>query len=165
MRKAEHEVRAQAEKVILHSASTPSTDLMNSFELAAKIFNGGDWPPATRKVLVVFSDMVEQSHHYDFTAIDLTEARIAQIIADERAGGRLPDLHGVKVWVAGAALAPSAGARLTQNLSDPAFLAALFPRLRRRDRREPAMPRGLINFRAALRVAGASCRHNKNQFI
>ncbi len=108
-RRAEQEVRAQAQKVILHSNYASSTDLMNSFELAAKIFNGEEWHSSAHKDLIVFSDMVEQSHHYDFTGIDLSEERIAQIIADERAGGRLPNLHGVKVWVAGAALKPSAG--------------------------------------------------------
>lgn len=108
-RRAERELLAQAEKVILHSKAAPRTDLMNSFEVAAKIFNGEQCRVCSQKDLIIFSDMVEQSHHYDFTGINLSDARIAAIIADERAGGRLPQLSGVKVWIAGAALKPSAG--------------------------------------------------------
>ena len=132
-RRAEQDVRAQAEKVIMHSTSAPSTDLMNSFELAAKIFNGEEWRTCRHKELVVFSDMVEQSHHYDFTGINLSEERIAQIIAGARGRPAAP-----AEW--GESLGGRRGAetfrraRPAQNLPDPGFLAALFPRLRRRHR-------------------------------
>lgn len=104
LKKAEQQLRTQGDKLILHSSSTPSTDLMNAFQLADKMFNGDDWHTMSHKVLVVFSDMVEQSHHYDFTGENLTAERIQQIIDTERAGGRLPNLKGVKVWIAGATL-------------------------------------------------------------
>jgi len=109
LHKVEAQVRTEGEKLILHSNSTPSTDLMNAFQLADKIFNGEDWRASQNKRLVVFSDMVEQSHHYDFTVENLDDAHIQQIIAQERANGRLPNLHGVKVWVAGATLEPTNG--------------------------------------------------------
>jgi lysophospholipase L1-like esterase len=57
-------------------------------------------------VLVIFSDRVEESEHYNFTRENLTEARIKKIISQNRSRGLLPDLAGVKVYVVGA----SAGA-------------------------------------------------------
>jgi hypothetical protein len=53
--------------------------------------------------------MVEQSGHYNFASERLDEKRIKGIIRTERLAGRLPDLHGVRVWVAGATATPQHG--------------------------------------------------------
>jgi hypothetical protein len=103
IKKKIEEAKKIAEDVLLRGPSTPRyTDLMNSFQLAAKIFNGEECKNFTYKYLVVFSDMFEQTPRYDFFDEKLTPARIKEIINKERREGRLPNLAGVKVWVAGA---------------------------------------------------------------
>ena len=102
MEKAVATVAEQAKKVIHDTKAAPRTDLMNAFELAAKVFNGEQAGGAANKALVVFSDMVEQSRRYDFTGVPLDKKQANALIEKERAAGRLPKLEGAKVWVAGA---------------------------------------------------------------
>jgi len=107
-----HAARKNAEqqfRKLLALPPAPKTDLMNAFQLAEQIFNGRKYKGAKHKVLVVFSDMLEQSDSYDFTAELLTDKRIDEIIASERKAGRLPDLRGVDVWCAGATSSPVPG--------------------------------------------------------
>jgi len=100
-----HAARRNAEqqfRTLLALPPAPKTDLMNAFQLADQIFNGRKYKSAKYKVLVVFSDMIEQSDSYDFTAERLTDKKIEEIITSERKAGRLPNLRGVDVWCAGA---------------------------------------------------------------
>lgn len=79
-----------------------STDIMGSLTVAQNLF-------AThlrdRSVLVVLSDMLEDSERYNFTRENLSDKRIEEIIAAEQKAGRLPRLQGVKVYV----VAPGTG--------------------------------------------------------
>ena len=84
----------------------PATDLLNAFHDAANVFNGAAYRSATDKRLIIFSDMTQQAGADDFLREDLTERRINQIIAAQRAARQFPDLKGVKVWVAGATADP-----------------------------------------------------------
>ena len=102
-------VCAKARHLVLNSRPSPRTDLMNAFQLADKVFNGSRCGKARDKILVVFSDMIEQSPSYDFTGERLTERRAEDIIQQERSAGRLPRLQGVKVWVAGATASAGEG--------------------------------------------------------
>lgn len=55
--------------------------------------------PPERRVVILLSDMVEQSEVADFTA--LTEHRVDEMVAALKARSRLPDLQGARVFVAG----------------------------------------------------------------
>jgi hypothetical protein len=55
-----------------------------------------------KAVLVILSDMIEESSEYNFMKDTLTDKRISDIIGKERAGKRLPELPGATVYVAGA---------------------------------------------------------------
>jgi|YNPNPStandDraft_1061719.scaffolds.fasta_scaffold40250_2 hypothetical protein len=109
LQKITEQMLVEAKKLILETPPAPMTDLMNSFQLASKIFNGERCKGAGGKALVVFSDMIEQSRNYDFQKLRLTEERTQQIIETERRDGRLPNLSGVKVWVSGATAAKKGG--------------------------------------------------------
>lgn len=126
MKKACSSLCANAHNIILKSPPASRTDLMNSFELADKILNGGNNRGSKSKILVVFSDMVEQSPHYDFASVRLDQKRIKAIIEAERASGRLPDLHGVRVWVAGATATPHHGLDSSKINSIQNFWVAYF---------------------------------------
>lgn len=99
--------RQEADAPVRRPSLRPHTDLMNAFQLAEKVFNGESVRGASEKILVIFSDMIEQTRRHDFSSENLTEARISQILDIERKAGRLPELRGVKVWVAGATAAGS----------------------------------------------------------
>lgn len=109
LQQATAEAEKVARKLILETAPAAATDLMNAFQLADKMFNGEQWRAARTKVLVVFSDMVEQSQRYNFSALKLDASEVQHIIEAERTAGRLPNLNGVKTWVAGATANPSQG--------------------------------------------------------
>jgi len=76
------------------------TKILDSLELAQRVFTTYQ---RNRQVLVIFSDMVEESEHYNFRHERLTPARIQQIIRQQKARGSLSGLGGVQVYVAGAA--------------------------------------------------------------
>jgi hypothetical protein len=91
-------------KNFLFRVSTKKTDIMSSLHIAERIFKtyNGD-----KSILVIMSDMVEESDVYNFKKEKLIQRRIQEIINNEKTKNRLPDLHNVKVYVV-AAGAPSA---------------------------------------------------------
>lgn len=109
IKRATDQVCEQAKHLVLDSCPSSKTDLMNAFQLADKVFNGSRCGKSRSKILVVFSDMIEQSPRYDFSGERLTERRAEDIIQQERNAGRLPQLQGVKVWVAGATASARGG--------------------------------------------------------
>lgn len=81
------------------AVGTPRTDIMSSLIVAQNVFKS---QKRDNNVLVIMSDMVEDSVNYSFPKEKLTDDRIAEIINNEKANGRLPDLSGVKVYVVAA---------------------------------------------------------------
>jgi hypothetical protein len=77
----------------------PDTEILASLQIAERVFRSFSQP---RKILVVFSDMIEDSRYYNFNTENLTDTRINNIIRTEKENNRLPDLKDVKVYVAGA---------------------------------------------------------------
>lgn len=75
------------------------TDIMSSLLVADKVFRNYN---KDRNILIICSDMIEESSRYNFERETLTEKRIGQIIAKERSGGRLPNFQNVKVYVVAA---------------------------------------------------------------
>ena len=100
-----NDVKADAKRLIDTATGTPNTDLLGAMQLVEKVFSNDAYRQETVRVLIIFSDMVQQMPDYDFSTEKLTAERIEEIIAAERAGERLPDLKGVHVWVIGAARA------------------------------------------------------------
>lgn len=82
----------------LGGPKSKKTDIINSLHLAEKIFRG----EKRRPVLVLLSDMLEDSGRYDFERSKVTDSFIRQLIEDKRKSKQLPDLLGAKIYVAGA---------------------------------------------------------------
>jgi hypothetical protein len=78
------------------------TDIMGSLTIAQNLFAAYR---RNRSVLVVLSDMLEDSERYNFTRKSPDEKETEKIIAAEDKAGRLPRLDRVKVYV----VAPSSG--------------------------------------------------------
>jgi len=75
------------------------TDILSSLHLAEKIIKSYK---RDKPVLVLLSDMIEDSTEYNFEKENLTDRRIEEIINKERKRNRIPDLKGVKVYVVAA---------------------------------------------------------------
>ncbi len=75
------------------------TDILSSLYIAEKVFKTYK---NEKKILMIFSDMIVESSDYDFTEETLSEKRIEEIISKEKGKKRIPDLAGVKVYIAGA---------------------------------------------------------------
>jgi hypothetical protein len=74
--------------------------ILDSLDVAQNVFDS--FPTAKARYLVIFSDMIENSDRYRFTNENLTADRVQTFIAAEDEAGRLPDLSGVQIYVAGA---------------------------------------------------------------
>ncbi|MBK6915003.1 MAG: hypothetical protein IPH11_15580 [Ignavibacteriales bacterium] len=75
------------------------TEIIGSLQVAERVFKSFKQP---RKILVVFSDMIEDSKDYNFEREILNSNRIRKIIDLEKQKHSLPDFNQVKVFVAGA---------------------------------------------------------------
>jgi hypothetical protein len=87
-------------------AEASASDIMGAIDRSGKYFSPDAKSP---QLLVLFSDMIEQTAAYDFTTENLTATRTKQIIESEKEENRLPNLHGVKVWISGFAAADQGG--------------------------------------------------------
>jgi hypothetical protein len=92
------QIWARAEGLLAGAASR-QTRILDAMLLADRVFHTYK---RQKKVLVVFSDMIEESDRYNFTRDKLDEPTVRRIIDHERQAERLPDLAGVRVYVVGA---------------------------------------------------------------
>lgn len=75
------------------------TKILDAVRLADRVFHTYKRP---RNVLVVFSDMIEESEKANFERQPPDQSATASLLDAERSGNRLPDLKGVKIYVVGA---------------------------------------------------------------
>lgn len=73
-----------------------NTDIMSSISLASKIFNSFK---RDKSVLIILSDMIEDSGPYNFDKIKLSKNNIGSIIEKAKSDNKIPDLTNVKIYV------------------------------------------------------------------
>lgn len=113
---------AQAE-LVLRQAAQPGTDIFSGITLAARLarrFGGSG-----RITLVLFSDMLE-THTFNFYTADLSSNGLQSMIRSLRSSGRIPDLHGVNVYVTGAGIDPSGKLPAERNFAIERFWIRYF---------------------------------------
>ncbi len=86
-------------KDFLFAGNARKTDIMSSLHVAERIFKNYAHDKA---ILVIFSDMIEDSDVYNFENENLTQKRIEEIIKKEGIRHGMPELSGVKVYVVSA---------------------------------------------------------------
>lgn len=88
-----------AEKILLkEDRKIMNTDIFSALHVSERVFKTFH---DRKAILIIMSDMLEQSREYDFTMDPLSENRIIEIIRKQKGRG-LPDLKGVTVYVTGA---------------------------------------------------------------
>ncbi|MBF0554751.1 MAG: hypothetical protein HQK96_09400 [Nitrospirae bacterium] len=104
--KADNEIEKEKEKLredlkkFIFKERAKMTAIMSSLQVADRVSKSYK---SDKTVLVIFSDMIEESSNYNFTKANLDNASIRKIIEKEAAAFRLPDLKGIKVYIASAA--------------------------------------------------------------
>ena len=104
--KAEKDMRVRLEEIekmmhaLLDSEEQLSkrTAILGSLQVAERVFKT---EKKNKAVLIIVSDMIEDSSEYNFEREKLSNRRITEIIALERNKRRLPDLNGVEGYVVG----------------------------------------------------------------
>ena len=125
---------------------TSRSPLLDTVQLGAMVLAGIEG----RRVMVILSDMVEDSSDVNFTRTQPTRALGERVASEHREAGRLPDLRGVFVYVASGGGTGSSG-RAASGLRQfwAAYLGAAgadFPQ-------PPFMP-ALVNFERPTSTPG-----------
>jgi hypothetical protein len=109
---AKEKIRRETDKLLSRDRGTLRTEILDSLNIADTIFHE---EKERQKILVILSDMIEDSKEYNFDKSKITDEYINHIIRDRQKNKLLPDFTGVKVYVAGASAADSNKFRAIQT--------------------------------------------------
>jgi hypothetical protein len=91
-------IRREVGRLLSQENGTPRTEILNSLNIAETIFH----KEKRQKILVLLSDMIQDSREYDFSSTKITNDYINKVIKYRLTKNLIPDLAGVKIYVAGA---------------------------------------------------------------
>jgi len=91
-------IRQEVENLLSRKKGTPRTEILNSLNIAETIFHD----EKREKILVILSDMIQDSREYNFSKTTITDEYINRVIRYRQTQNLLPNLTGVKIYVAGA---------------------------------------------------------------
>jgi hypothetical protein len=97
-------IRKEVNRLLSRRQGTPLTEILNSLNIADSIFHD---ETKRKKILVVLSDMIQDSKEYKFEKDKISEPYIDMVIRDRQKNNLIPKLTGVKVYVAGASASDS----------------------------------------------------------
>ncbi len=103
MAKTKKDIQTEVEKLLSRRRGTPHTEIINSLNIADKIFHN----EKRQKILIILSDMIQDSKEYNFERVKVTNQYTSQIIRKRQEQNLIPKLDSVKVYVAGASAADS----------------------------------------------------------
>jgi hypothetical protein len=118
--KTKKNIKASVEKLLSARRGTPRTEIINSLNIADKIFHN---EKERQKILIVLSDMIQDSREYNFDRVKITNAYTNKIIKARKKQNLLPDLKTVKVYVAGASASDSKKFRSIEKFWNRYFIA------------------------------------------
>ena len=104
-------IRREANKLLSQKEGTLLTEILDSLNIADIIFHDGK---ERQKVLVLLSDMIQDSKEYKFDKDKITDEYINNVIRSRQKSKLVPNLANVKVYVAGASAADSEKFRAIQ---------------------------------------------------
>jgi len=105
-------IRREVNKLLSHKQGTPLTEILDSLNIADTIFHD---EKERQKILVILSDMIQDSKEYKFDKDKITDEYINNVIRYRQKNNLVPTLTGVKVYVAGASAADSDKFRAIQT--------------------------------------------------
>jgi hypothetical protein len=117
--KTKKEIQTEVEKLLSRKRGTPRTEIINSLNIADKIFHNEN----RQKILIILSDMIQDSKEYNFDRVNVTDDYITRIIRDRQKHNLIPKLNEVKVYVAGASASDSKKFRSIEKFWNRYFAA------------------------------------------
>jgi hypothetical protein len=105
-------IQRETNKLLSQERGTLLTEILDSLNIADIIFNE---EKKRQKILVILSDMIEDSKEYNFDKDKITDEYISNVIRDRQKNKLMPNFKGVKVYVAGASAADSNKFRAIQT--------------------------------------------------
>ena len=97
-------VRDTVNRLLKQKHGTQYTEILNSLNIADTIFHN---EKKRQKILVILSDMIQDSKEYKFDKVRITNKYISNVIENRKRQKLIPDLSNVKIYVAGAAASNS----------------------------------------------------------
>jgi hypothetical protein len=92
-------IRTETDKLLSRERGTALTEILDSLNIADIVFHD---EKERQKILVILSDMIEDSKEYNFEKDKITDEYISNAISSRQKNNLMPNLAGVKVYVAGA---------------------------------------------------------------
>jgi hypothetical protein len=118
---AKEKIRRETNKLLSKDRGTLLTEILDSLNIADIIFHE---EKERQKILVILSDMIEDSKEYNFDKDKITNEYIDNVIGDRRKNKLIPNFTGVKVYVAGASADDSNKFRAVQAFWTRYFAAS-----------------------------------------
>ncbi len=109
--KTKEKIRREVDRLLSRKRGTQWTEILNSLNIADTIFHN----EKRQKILVILSDMIQDSKEYNFTRVKITNNYINKLIRYRRKQNLIPNLTDVKVYVAGASGADPNKFRAVEN--------------------------------------------------
>ena len=117
--KTQKDIRAAVDRLLAQKRGSPYTEILNSLNIADTIFHGEE----RQKVLVILSDMIQDSKEYKFERTRITNKYISDVIRYRKTQKLVPNLTNVKIYVAGASAADSKKFRSIEKFWENYFAA------------------------------------------
>jgi hypothetical protein len=92
-------LRREVNKLLARKEGSSLSEILDSLNIVDTIFHG---EKERQKILVMLSDMMEDSREYNFERDKITDQYINNVITSRQNNNLMPNLTGVKVYVAGA---------------------------------------------------------------
>jgi hypothetical protein len=99
-------LKTEVAEVLARPYASPYTDIVSSLSIAQKLFHN----EARRKVLVLMSDMIEDTPEHNFEKIAWSPSAVEKLLAELEANALIAKLPGVCVYVSGASAKTAARA-------------------------------------------------------
>jgi hypothetical protein len=96
--KTKKNVRDSVERLLSRKRGTPYTEILNSLNVVDTLLH----KEKRKKILVILSDMLQDSKQYKFERYKISNKYIANVIRNQKRQNLIPNLADVKVYVAGA---------------------------------------------------------------
>ncbi|HUL22682.1 MAG TPA: hypothetical protein VLZ10_14595 [Thermodesulfobacteriota bacterium] len=109
--RSKEKIRGEVNKLLSQKQGTPLTEILDSLNIADTIFHD---EKEREKILVLLSDMIQDSKDYKFDKDKITDEYINNVIRYRQKNKLMPNLKGVKVYVAGASATNSEEFRAVQ---------------------------------------------------
>ncbi|MBW2063167.1 MAG: hypothetical protein JRI95_16615 [Deltaproteobacteria bacterium] len=95
---AKEKIRREVDRLLSRKRGTQHTEILNSLNIAETFFHN----EKRQKILVILSDMIQDSKEYNFDKTKVTDKYIDKAIRYRQKHDLIPNLSDVKIYVAGA---------------------------------------------------------------